>query len=71
LLTSDVPEPRSVLSETSTRTPPNVLSCSQQQEQLSCKGRIAAIDLRIGLLLLGEEGRKLLTEYMADQSSSE
>ena len=64
MLTSEHPEPRTVLSETSI---PSVLfpivPVQQHLEHIS-KGRVAAIDLRIGLSMLGQEGRKFLAEYI-------
>jgi hypothetical protein len=39
---------------------------SKRQKPLS-KARVAAIDLRIGLKLLGEQGRKLLAEYVTQK----
>jgi hypothetical protein len=36
----------------------------QQHRERIPKGRVAAIDLRIGLRMLGQEGRKLLAEYI-------
>ena len=67
MLTSEHPKPRTVLSETSTPTTPRVLfpivPVQQHRERIP-KGRVAAIDLRIGLSMLGQEGRKLLAEYI-------
>jgi len=37
---------------------------SQEKREKSIQGRVASIDLRIGLNLLGEQGRKLLAEYI-------
>jgi hypothetical protein len=68
LLTSEHPEPRHVLPETSTPTTPSVLFPIvpvQQHRKHIPKGRVSAIDLRIGLSMLGQEGRKLLAEYIA------
>ena len=59
-----------VLEHCSTNTT-SVLTCLQHQQKSPFKERIAAIDLRIGLLWLGEEGRKLLAEYISHDSSSE
>ena len=67
MLTSEHPEPHTVLPETSTPTTPRVLfpivPVLQHRERIP-KGRVAAIDLRIGLSMLGQEGRKLLAEYI-------
>jgi hypothetical protein len=70
LFTSEVPQPSTVLPETSTDTPPGVLTSSttvslQRRRESILKGRVASIDLRIGLNLLGQEGRKLLAEYIS------
>ena len=40
------------------------LSPCQQQQNVIFKKRVASIDLRIGLNLLGENGRMLLAEYI-------
>jgi hypothetical protein len=67
LLTSEHPESHTVLSETGTPTTPSVLFPIvpelQHREHIP-KGRVAATDLRIGLSMLGQEGRKLLAEYI-------
>jgi len=70
LFTSEVPQPSTVLPETSTDSPPSVLTSSttvslQRRRESILKGRVASIDLRIGLNLLGQEGRKLLAEYIS------
>jgi hypothetical protein len=65
--TSDVPKPYNVLPETSTTHQSSVLFPIvpvQQHHERIPKGRDAAIDLRIGLSMLGKEGRKLLAEYI-------
>jgi hypothetical protein len=36
----------------------------REKREKSIQGRVASIDLRIGLNLLGERGRKLLAEYI-------
>ncbi len=70
MFTSEVPQPSTVLPETSTDSPPSVLTSSttvslQRRRESILKGRVASIDLRIGLNLLGQEGRKLLAEYIS------
>jgi hypothetical protein len=46
-------------------TPSRSLSIPVQKDHARLStGRIAAIDLRIGLKMLGEQGRKLLAEYI-------
>jgi hypothetical protein len=64
LLTSEHPEPRIVLSETSIPSVLFPIVPVQQHRERIPKGRVAAIDLRIGLSMLGQEGRKLLAEYI-------
>ena len=53
---------RSTVLETPSTTLPKVLA--QQHRKHISKSRAAAIDLRIGLNMLGIEGRKLLIEYI-------
>jgi len=68
LLRSEHPEPHTALETANTSTPPSVLSSSttvsvkRRRENIFSK-RIASTDLRIGLNLLGENGRILLREY--------
>ena len=63
-------QPHVVLPTTSTHpTQPSVLSSSpivspQRRRKGISKERVVSIDLRIGLNLLGEQGRKLLAEYI-------
>lgn len=61
-------QPHTVLPTTSTYpTQPSVLrnaSLPPFAFSQNRQGRDAAIDLRIGLLLLGVDGRKLLAEYI-------
>jgi len=76
LFTSEVPQPAIVLPETSTDTPPSVLTrlttvSLQRRRESIFKGRVASIDLRIGLNLLGQEGRKLLAEYISTKRQQE
>ena len=47
-------------------TPSPIVPVQHHRVHLS-KGRVAAIDLRIGLNMLGQEGRKLLAEYVAQK----
>ena len=67
MLPSDVPEVPRVL-ETASTKPPRVLpgsdtvSVTRRGETMFTK-RVAATDVRIGLNLLGENGRMLLREY--------
>ena len=56
------PEPQYVLQPSSTTLSP-IVPVQQHRERIP-KGRVAAIDLRIGLSMLGQEGRKLLAEYI-------
>jgi hypothetical protein len=72
LLTSENPEPQSVLETAS--TPPSVLnhhkvSERQRHDVVMFTKRVASIDLRIGLNLLGENGRMLLAQYLKTKSS--
>ena len=74
-VTSTSPKPHVVL-HTSSTTPHCVLSSSpivsQQRRQAGIfKERVASIDLRIGLNLLGEQGRKLLAEYITIKRQQE
>jgi hypothetical protein len=64
LLTSENPEPHLVPSETSIPSVLFPIVPVQQHRERIPKGRVAAIDLRIGLSMLGQEGRKLLAEYI-------
>jgi len=45
------------------------LSPCQHQHKVIFKKRVASIDLRIGLNLLGENGRMLLAEYIKTKTS--
>jgi hypothetical protein len=45
------------------------LSPRQHQHEAIFKKRVASIDLRIGLNLLGEKGRMLLAEYIQTKTS--
>lgn len=58
-----VPEPHAALSETSNPTF-SIVSVLRQRESIF-KERVAALDLRIGLNMLGVEGRKLFIEYIS------
>ena len=66
MLTSEYPDPAIVL-ETAI-TPPSVLpssvtiSAKRRRENMFTR-RVASTDIRIGLNLLGENGRLLLREY--------
>jgi len=63
--TSEHTHPSIVLQPSSTPTQPSVpIVPVQQHRERQSKGRVAAIDLRIGLNMLGIEGRKLLAEYI-------
>ena len=54
-----------VLNSTST-TDVSIISVQHRREGRA-KGRVAALDLRIGLNMLGIEGRKLLFEYITQK----
>ena len=60
MLTSEYPEPLHVF-QSHSNVP--IVPIDHDREKLP-KGRVAAIDLRIGLSMLGQEGRKLLAEYI-------
>jgi len=71
LLTSELPEPSLVL-ETASTPPASALTglptvSLQRRRESIFKERVASTDLRIGLYLLGQEGRKLLAEYIKRQ----
>ncbi len=53
---------------TSLLTSETPLLSRQRRHELISKKRVASIDLRIGLNLLGENGRMLLTEYIKTKS---
>jgi hypothetical protein len=70
---SELPKPRTVL-ETASTTTPNVLtqqplSPQQRHREVIFTKRVASCDLRIGLNLLGENGRMLLAEYIKSKCS--
>ena len=68
MLTSDVPKPHAVLpGNASTIHPPRVLN----QQTKSTQVKVEFIDFRIGLHLLGQEGRMLLAHYIRVKASKE
>lgn len=61
-------QPHTVLPSTSTHpTPPSVLS----QQVVSSSESATLIDVRIGLHLLGREGRTLLAQYVKAKSQQQ
>ena len=68
--------PHVMLPQSSTHPQPSVLITqpivSPQQRQAGIfKERVTSIDIRIGLNLLGEQGRKLLAEYITIKRQQE
>jgi hypothetical protein len=41
---------------------------AREKREKNTQGRVASIDLRIGLNLLGEDGRMLLAQYIKTKS---